>query len=357
MPPRGLSIFGRPGAADDKAAARSGMTTSPASSLVFAGSANPALAAGVARELGVELGACAIDRFPDGEVAVRIEVSVRGRDVFVVQPTSPPVNDHLMELLAFADACRRADARRITALVPYFGYARSDKRQGARGPVTARAVADMMQAVGIGRVVTVDAHTPQIEGFFHIPIDDLSAAPPLCAALGARLTDDTVIVSPDLGGARRAADYGERLGTPTVVCVKRRMGGSSVAVTQVIGEVGGRRCIIVDDMITTGGTVAECARALRERGALEGMTVAASHGVFAPGALERMRAAGVGAVLVTDSIAMPAEPVPLVKRVGIASLLAAVVRHLADSDRSPVTGSRARGALPASPTPNHPPPD
>ena len=160
------------------------MTASLAGSLVFAGSANYALAADVARELGVELGACTIDRFPDGEVSIRIDTSVRGRDVFVVQPTSPPVNEHLMELLTFADACRRADARRITALVPYFGYARSDKRQGARSPVTARAVADMMQAVGIGRVVTVDAHTPQIEGFFHIPIDDLSAAPPLCAALG-----------------------------------------------------------------------------------------------------------------------------------------------------------------------------
>jgi ribose-phosphate pyrophosphokinase len=314
------------------------VTASLAGSLVFAGSANYSLAADVARDLGVELGACTIDRFPDGEVSIRIDTSVRGRDVFVVQPTSPPVNEHLMELLTFADACRRADARRITALVPYFGYARSDKRQGARSPVTARAVADMMQAVGIGRVVTVDAHTPQIEGFFHIPIDDLSAAPPLCAALGSHLTDDAVIVSPDLGGARRAADFAERLGRPAVVCVKRRTGGASVAVTQVIGDVRSRRCIIVDDMITTGATVAECARALWELGALEGLTVVASHGVFAPGALARLRAAGVGEVVVTDSIAGPAESSPQVTRVHIAPLLAKVVRHLAESDCSPVPG-------------------
>jgi ribose-phosphate pyrophosphokinase len=312
------------------------VTALQAASVVFAGSANGALAAGVAQELGVQLGACTIDRFPDGEVAIRIDASVRGRDVFVVQPTSPPVNDHLVELLAFADACRRADARRITALVPYFGYARSDKRQGTRAPVTARAVADMMQAVGIGRVVTVDAHTPQIEGFFHIPIDDLSAAPSLCAALGTLLTDDAVIVSPDLGGARRAADYGARLGRPAAVCVKRRTGAASVAVTQVIGEVRGRRCIIVDDMITTGATVAECARALRAQGALEGLIVVATHGVFSPGALARMRAAGVGEVIVTDSIAASPEPLPQVTRVGIAPLLAAVVRHLAESDCSPV---------------------
>ena len=313
------------------------MTVTLAASLVFAGSANRALAADLAHELGVELGDCAIDRFPDGEVSVRIDTSVRGRDVFVVQPTSPPVNEHLMELLAFADACRRADARRITALVPYFGYARSDRRNGARAPVTARAVADMMQAVGIGRVVTVDAHTPQIEGFFHIPIDDLSAVPPLCVALRSLGTDDTVIVSPDLGGAHRAADYADRLGRPAVVCVKRRTDGAHVAVTQVIGDVRGRRCIIVDDMITTGATVAECARALREQGVLDAFTVAASHGVFAPGALARLRAAGVREVVVTDSIAEPAEGSAHVTRVTIAPLLARAVRHLVESEWSPVT--------------------
>lgn len=295
---------------------------------LFAGTANPALAGEVAAELGVELGVCTIERFPDGEVSVEIAQSVRGRSVFIVQPTSPPVNDHLMELLVFADACRRADAQHITALVPYFGYARSDKRQSRRVPVTARVVADLMQSVGIDHVVTLDAHTPQLEGFFRIPIDNLSLAPTLCDALRARVAEDTVIVSPDLGGARRATEYAERLGRTAAVCVKRRTSGTSVAVTQVIGDVSGRPCLIVDDMITTGGTIAEAVKALTAQGAREGVVAAASHGVLVPGAREKLRAAGVTEVIVSDSIAVESGGEPRVVRVGIAALLATVVRRL-----------------------------
>jgi len=295
---------------------------------LFAGTANPAVAADVAKALGVALGACAVERFPDGEVAAEIRQSIRGRDVFIVQPTSPPVNDHLVELLVFADACRRADAERITAIVAYFGYARSDKRQSRRVPVTARAVADMMQSVGIDHVVTLDAHTPQLEGFFRIPIDNLSMVPALCSALRSRVTDRTVIVSPDLGSVKRATEFGERLGRPVAVCAKRRTSGESVAVTQVIGDVRDRPCVIVDDMITTGGTIAEAVKALRAQGARDGIVVAASHGVLVSGARERMRAVGVTEVLVSNSIKVEAGGDPPVTCVDIAPLLADVIERL-----------------------------
>jgi len=296
--------------------------------MVFAGTANPQLAAGVAQQLGVSLGRCTVERFPDGEVAVEIEQSVRGHDVFIVQPTSPPVNDHLVELLVFADACRRADAERITAIVPYFGYARSDKRQSRRAPVTARLVADMMQSVGISRVVTLDAHTQQLEGFFHIPIDNLSLVPTLCDALHACIAHDAIIVSPDLGGVKRATEFGERLGRPVAVCVKRRTSGEHVAVTQVIGDVRDRRCVIIDDMITTGGTIAEAVKALREHGAHEAVVVAASHGLFVRGARERLRDVGVTEILVSDSVTMEPGGEPAVTRVEIAPLLADVIERL-----------------------------
>src|SRR5918999_135901 len=175
--------------------------------VIFAGTANAELAAGVARELGVQLGACSVERFPDGEMSVRLDEPVRGREVFVVQPTQPPVNDHLVELLAFADGCRRASAARITAIVPYFGYARSDKRNSRRVPVMASMVADLMQSVGIGHVVTVDVHTPQLEGFFRIPVDSLTAVPTLVHALRDRLPEDTVVVSPDAGCVSMATEY------------------------------------------------------------------------------------------------------------------------------------------------------
>lgn len=299
---------------------------------LFAGTGNAPLAAAVAKELRTVLGACTVERFPDGEIAVQINESVRGRDVFLLQPTSPPINDHLMELLVFADACRRADAERITAIVPYFGYARSDKRDGRRVPITARAVADLMQSAGVDHVVTVDAHTPQLEGFFRIPIDNLSAVHTLCSALRFHLTDNTVIVSPDLGGVKRATEFGERLGRPVAVCVKRRTSGTSVAITQVIGDVRDRPCLIVDDMITTGGTVAESVKALRTQGAREGFIVTASHGVLVPGAREKMRAAGVTELLTTDSIVIEGGGEPPVRCVSIAPLLAEVVRRLMSAE-------------------------
>ncbi len=295
---------------------------------ILAGTANPRLAAAVARELGVALGACTVNRFPDGEVSVHLDQSVRGREVYIVQPTSPPVNDHLVELLAFADACRRAAAARVTAVVPYFGYARADKRQSRREPITASTVADVMQSAGIDHVVTIDVHTPQIEGFFRIPVDDLTAVPTLCAALHHRISGETVLVSPDLGGIRRATEYSHRLGVPVVVCYKRRTSGAEVEIAQLIGDVRDRSCLIVDDMISTGATIVESIKALLQAGAHPEFRVAATHGVFVDGARDRLAEAGVREVFVTDTLAMPETEWPELRVVSVAPLIAAALRRL-----------------------------
>jgi ribose-phosphate pyrophosphokinase len=294
---------------------------------IFAGTGNPTLAQAIARELGAPLGAATVERFPDGEVSVRLEESVRAREVFVVQPTSRPVNDNLVELLAFADACRRAAASRITAVVPYFGYARADKRKGRRDPIGARMVADVLQASGVQHVVTLDVHTPQIEGFFSVPVDNLTAVPTLCGALKGRLPDDAVVVSPDLGAVGRATEYGGRLGLPTAIVHKRRKSGAEVEAVQVIGDVRGRACLLVDDMISTGGTIVEAMRALHAAGARDEVFVAATHGVFVEDARERLAAAGARAVIVTDSLPI-AEAGGPVQVVTIAPLLATALRHL-----------------------------
>jgi ribose-phosphate pyrophosphokinase len=298
--------------------------------LLLAGTGNPALAAGVAAALGQPLGRCASQRFPDGETAVELEESVRGRCVVLLQPTAPPVNDHLVELLALADACRRAAAARIVAVVPYLGYARGDRRGGRRVPVMARLTADVLQAVGLDHLLLLDVHTQQIEGFFRIPVDVLTAVPVLCDAVRGALPPDAVVVSPDLGAVRLATDYGARLGRPVAVCRKQRRDGAAVEVSQVIGDVQGRACLVVDDMITTGGTVVEAVRALREAGAEGAIRVAATHGVLTGDAAGRLFDAGVADVVVTDSI--PVAPAALARGVRVASvagLLAAAIRRLA----------------------------
>jgi ribose-phosphate pyrophosphokinase len=298
---------------------------------LLAGTANPGLAGAIARELGVEVGGCVVDRFPDGEVAVRLLEPVRRKEVFLVQPTSPPVNDHLVELLALADACRRSAAAHITAIVPYFGYGRSDKRHGRREPITGRMVADLLEAVGIAHVVTVDLHTPQIEGFFFAPVDSLTAMPTLAQALAERLPPDCVVVSPDAGRVMLATQYAHRLGAPVVVLHKRRQSGSETEVTHVVGEVTGRACLVVDDIIATAGTVADSVRALLAAGARSEMVIAATHGLFLPGAREKLDHPAVRDVYVTDTVAVAEKDWPRRHVVTIAPLIAgALERFLAD---------------------------
>ncbi len=299
--------------------------------VIFAGTANAELAASVARELGVQLGACAIERFPDGETSVRLDEPVRGREVFIVQPTSPPVNDHLVELLAFADSCRRASAAQITAIVPYFGYARSDKRDGERVPVMASMVAGLMQSVGINHVVTVDVHTPQLEGFFRIPVDSLTAVPVLADAVGGRLPEGTVVVSPDAGRVKMATQFAQRLKTSVVMLHKRRESGTETKVTHLVGDVRDRACLIIDDMISTGGTMVDAAQELRARGATA-VYACATHAVFAREALAALIRAPVERWVVTNTVPLPAEEGAGALRVlSVAPLLAESIYRIHDN--------------------------
>jgi len=295
---------------------------------LLAGTANPALAVAVAAELGVRPGACTIERFPDGETTVRLDEPVRGRVVFLLQPTGPPVNDHLVELLACADACRRSAAGRIIAVVPYFGYARSDKRNGRREPITASLVARLMQAAGIEHVVTLDLHADQIEGFFRIPVDNLTAVPTLCRTLRSGLPPGTVVVSPDAGRVRMATEYAHRLGAPVVVLHKRRAGPTNTEVTHVVGDVQDRFCLIIDDMISTGGTIARAVEALIAAGARPEITIAATHGLFVGNARTRLDHQAVRRVIVTDTLAAVERGRPSFQVASVAPLLAAAIRRL-----------------------------
>lgn len=299
---------------------------------ILAGTGNRPLAEAVAAELGVPLGGCAVERFPDGELEVRLDDSVRGGTIFVIQPTSPPVNEHLVELIAFADACRRGAASRIVAVAPYFGYARADRRKGRRVPVMARAVADMLEASGFHHLVTVDLHSAQVEGFFHIPVENLTAVPLLAESLRDRVPPETVLVSPDLGAVDRVTALGQRLGLPVAILAKRRISGREVEVRQLIGDVEGRPCVLVDDMISTGGTIASGVQVLKEAGALGPFRVAATHGLFTEGALEKLEAAGVGDVTVTDTIPPPATGGLSLQTLSIAPLLASAIRRIAEGE-------------------------
>ncbi|WP_435005481.1 ribose-phosphate diphosphokinase [Tundrisphaera lichenicola] len=296
--------------------------------LLFAGPANPALASGIAAELGIRTSICSFGQYPDGEISVRIDEPVRGRDVFVIQPTGPPVNDHLIQLLTFADACRRASAHRITAVVPYLGYSRSDKRHGQREPITASLVARMIEASGIDQILTFDLHAEQIEGFFRIPVDCLTAVPTLCRALRDQVPSDVLIVSPDTGRVRMATEFAHRLNTSVVVLHKRRSAGRDPEVTHVVGDVRGRCCLIIDDQISTAGTMARAIEALVAAGARPEITIVATHGLFVGDARTKLDHEAIRRILVTDSVAETEPSWATIQRVSIAPLLAAAIRRI-----------------------------
>lgn len=267
---------------------------------VVSGSANVPLATSVAHELGVELCGRTLQRFADGELHVEVEQSVRGHDVYVIEPTSHPVDEHLMELLFLADACRRAGAARLTAVVPYFGYARQDRRASGREAVGAAVIASLIEAAGFSRIVAIDLHAPEIEGFFRIPLEHLSATRLLAEAV--RTTSDSVIVAPDLGAVKLAERYQSCLHLPVVVLHKTRISGSDVSLRSIIGDVKDRAPIIVDDMITTGGTIEAAVKGLLEAGCKPNVSVLATHAVFVGPAVARLRALPIQQLIGTNSV-------------------------------------------------------
>jgi ribose-phosphate pyrophosphokinase len=296
--------------------------------ILLAGSANPGLAGGVARALGTPLAACLIERFPDGELHVDLHESVRGRTVFILQPTSPPVEPHLFELLLLSDACRRAGATRRVAVIPYFGYARQDRRAAGREPIGARVAADVLAAAGIDHVVVVDLHSRAAEGFFAMPAEHLSAVPLLAEALRPAAGESVIVVSPDLGAVKLADRYARVLGCPVATVHKTRVSGREVKVQQIVGDVRDRTPFIVDDMISTGNTVAAAVRALLAAGCRPDVTVVATHGVFAERAMELLRELPIGRVITTDSVAPRASAALAIEIVSIAPRLAEAIARL-----------------------------
>lgn len=303
---------------------------------VFSGTAHPGLAREVADLIGLPLGSLNVSRFPDGEVCVNIGASVRGKDVFVIQPTCPQVNENFTELLIILDALYRASAGRVTAVIPYYGYARQDKKTAGREPIAARMVADMLSVGGADRVLTVDLHSPQIQGFFNIPVDHLTAVGILSECLRGMELGDAVVVAPDAGRVNMATEYANRLGLPVVIIHKRRTGPEQTAVAHVVGEVRGKRPIIIDDMIATGGTIARSVEALLREGATPGIYVAVTHPVLVGSALEHLLNPAIARVIVTNTIPVgPEKRISKMDVVSIAGLIAdAIARIHSDSSVS-----------------------
>jgi ribose-phosphate pyrophosphokinase len=294
--------------------------------MVCAGPASARLGADVCEALGVTPAAYECVRFPDGEMQIAIQESVRGRDVFLLQSTSPPVEQHLMELLLLADACRRAGAGRLTAVIPYLGYARQDRRTNRRS-LGARVVAGIIGTARFDRLMLVDAHTAAIEGFFDIPVEHLTAVPLLARAAAASMRDNSVVVAPDLGAVKRAREYARVLQVPMAFVHKTRLDGEEVEAHGVIGDVHARLPLIVDDMLSTGGTLAAAVGALRAAGAVEPMAVAVTHALLAGRAREILRALPLTRLLAADTVTIDAPVVPDLEVISVAPLLATAIRR------------------------------
>ena len=291
---------------------------------LFAGNAHGGLARAISEELHVPLGRAEVGIWKNGETRVKIEDNVRGSDVFVIQPTCHPVNHHLMELLLFFDALKRASADRVTAVIPYYGYARQEKKTSGREPISAKLVANLLTVAGANRVLAVDLHAAAIEGFFDIPVDHLRATPLLARAFRRAIADEVVVVSPDAGGVARAEDFRVRVGGSLAIISKQHPGPDATETLEMVGDVDRKVAVIVDDMISTGGTLIEAAGLLQARGA-SAIHVAATHGIFAGDALERIDASRIGRVFVTDTIPEAAVGSAKVEIVSVAPLLAEAI--------------------------------
>jgi len=302
---------------------------------LFAGNANPALAQEIARHLTTPLGRASVGRFSDGEVNVELMENVRGRDVFIVQPTCPPANDTLMELLVMSDACRRASAARITAVVPYFGYARQDRRPRAtRSAITAKLVANMIETAGVERLLTVDVHAEQIQGFFDIPVDNVYASPVLLGDAYKQGYSDMVVVSPDVGGVVRARALAKRLDDAELAIIdKRRPRPNESKVMNIIGEVQGKTCVMIDDMVDTAGTLCLAAQALKDEGAKR-VVAYITHPVLSGQAVERIGKSVLDEIVVTDTIPLSAaaKEVRQIRQLSVAGLLAETIRRIRDEE-------------------------
>lgn len=295
---------------------------------ILAGNANPQLAEDIAKHLGLKVCAATVGHFNNGETQVMIDESIRGQDIFIIQPTSYPVNDNLMELLIMADACRRASAHSITAVVPYYAYARQDRKTRGREPISAKLVANLMECAGITRMVTVDLHAGQIQGFFDIPVDHLAAAPVLADYIMSKKMEDVVVVSPDLGGVQRARVLADRLGTSIAIIEKRRPEPGKAEVMNFIGDVKGKRCVIIDDIVDTAGSLCEGAKALDKEGALE-VYACCSHAILSGPAVERINNSCIKELIITDTIPLPEEKKsPKIVTLSLADALADVMLNI-----------------------------
>ena len=302
--------------------------------MVFTGNAHPKLAEDVVRHLNMRLGRATVGRFSDGEVNVEIMENVRGKDVFVLQPTCEPTNDSLMEIMLMVDALRRASAGRITAAIPYFGYARQDRRvRSARVPITARVVADMLTVVGVNRVLTMDLHSDQIQGFFDIPVDNIYSTPILMGDIWKQNYDNLMVVSPDVGGVVRARAVAKRLECELAIIDKRRPKPNVAKVMNIIGDVKDRTCLIMDDMVDTANTLCEAANALKTNGAKQ-VIAYCTHAVLSGSAVERVNNSALDELVVTDTIPLrdDAQASSRIRQLSVANLMAETIRRISDED-------------------------
>ncbi len=298
---------------------------------VFSGNANKKLAEEICKELGVPCGRCEVGRFSDGEIFVNIDETVRGSDLFLIQPTCTPVNNNLMELLILIDAFKRASAGRINAVIPYYGYARQDRKTKAREPITAKLVADLLTVAGIDRVVSMDLHAGQIQGYFNLPVDHLSGVPILAEYFKGVVDRDTVIVSPDLGGVTRARNFANLLDLPIAIIEKRRPKANVSEVMNIIGDIEGKNAIIVDDIIDTAGTITKAAQVLKNFGAKK-VYACATHPVLSGPAIERIEKSVIEKFVVTDTIPLKEEKkIDKIEVVSVAPIFAEVIKRIHDN--------------------------